>query len=569
MEDKIQQLREQAEKILKESTSQKHDIPVSEFNRIIHDLKVYQIELELQNEELRNTQKQLVESRNRFAQLYNQTPAGYVTLNQNSLILQANQTFADMVNVDSSQIINLSLADFFIEADRSIFLSRYNAFFKRPFEKSMELKMTKKGGKPIFVRITGSLKTEEIFETQTDSQQAKLFLIIYDITKQKITEELLIESEYRYRTLADSGQALIWTSGTDKLCNYFNQVWLTFTGRSLEMELGNGWTAGVHPNDIDRCIETYNTAFDKREHFEMEYRLRNAIGEYVWIMDKGTPNYNFKGEFIGYLGHCFDISEIKEAEERIHVKNQELININAEKDKFFSIIAHDLRSPFNSFLGLTQIMAEDLNSLEMTEIQSFAISLSKSATNLYGLLENLLEWSGLQRGITGFAPESFSLNPKVVEIMSSVLESANNKGIQVKIIVASDLKIFADEKMLGSIIRNLASNAIKFTHKGGEIILQAKSVSNDTVEISISDSGIGMKKDLLDKLFKLNPNSSRIGTDGEPSTGLGLIICKDFIEKHGGRIWAESEEGKGSTFFFTFPSNEFRKLENYSLNNKK
>jgi two-component system CheB/CheR fusion protein len=568
MEDKIKQLREQAEKILKESTSQKHDIPISEFNRIIHDLKVYQIELELQNEELRNTQKQLVESRNRFAQLYNQTPAGYVTLNQNSIILQANQTFADMVNVDSSQIVNLSLADFFIDEDRSIFLSRFNAFFKKPIEKSMELKMTKKGGKPIFVRITGSLKTEGIFETQADSQQAKLFLIIYDITKQKITEELLVESEYRYRTLADSGQALIWTSGTDKLCNYFNKVWLTFTGRSLEMELGNGWTEGVHPNDIDRCIETYNTAFDKREPFEMEYRLRNAIGEYIWIMDKGTPNYNFKGEFIGYLGHCFDISEIKEAEDRIRVKNQELINLNAEKDKFFSIIAHDLRSPFNSFLGLTQIMAEDLNSMEMTEIQLFAISLSKSATNLYGLLENLLEWSGLQRGITGFNPESFSLHPKVVEIMSSVLESANNKGIQVEIIVPDDLKIFADEKMLGSIIRNLASNAIKFTHKGGEIILQARPVNDDIVEISISDSGIGMKNELLDKLFQLNPHSSRIGTDGEPSTGLGLIISKDFIEKHGGLIWAESEEGKGSTFYFTFPSKEFRKLENCSLNSR-
>jgi PAS domain S-box-containing protein len=565
MEDKIKQLREQAEKILKESTSQKHDIPVSEFNRIIHDLKVYQIELELQNEELRNTQKQLVESRNRFAQLYNQTPAGYVTLNQNSIILQANQTFADMVNVDSSQIVNLSLADFFIDEDRSIFLSRFNAFFKKPIEKSMELKMTKKGGKPIFVRITGSLKTEELIETQADSQQAKLFLIIYDITKQKFTEELLVESEYRYRTLANSGQALIWSSGTDKLCNYFNQVWLNFTGRSLEMELGNGWTEGVHPNDIDRCIETYYTAFDKREHFEMEYRLRNAIGEYIWIMDKGTPNFNFKGEFIGYLGHCFDISEIKEAEDRIRVKNQELINLNAEKDKFFSIIAHDLRSPFNSFLGLTQLMAEDLNSMEMADIQSFAISLSKSATNLYGLLENLLEWSGLQRGITGFNPESFSLNPKVVEIMSSVLESANNKGIQVEMIVPHDLKIFADEKMLGSIIRNLASNAIKFTRKGGEIILRAKSVSADFVEISISDSGIGMQNDLLGNLFLLNPQSSRIGTEGEPSTGLGLIICKEFIEKHGGRIWAESEEGKGSIFYFTFPSNEFRKQENYSL----
>jgi PAS domain S-box-containing protein len=562
MEDKIKQLREQAEKILNESNAQKQDIPISEFNRIIHDLKVYQIELELQNEELRNTQKQLVESRNRFAQLYNQSPAGYVTLNQNSIILQANQTFADMVNIDSSQILNLSLADFFIDDDRSIFLSRFNAFFKRPIEKSMELKMTKKGGKPIFVRITGSLKTDEQFELHMEPKLPKLFLIIYDITKQKVTEELLIESEYRYRTLADSGQALIWSSGTDKLCNYFNQVWLNFTGRSLEMERGNGWTDGVHPNDIDSCLETYYTAFDKREHFEMEYRLRNAIGEYIWLLDKGTPNYNFKGEFIGYLGHCFDISEIKEAEERIQVKNQELININAEKDKFFSIIAHDLRSPFNSFLGLTQLMAEELPSLEMTEIQSFAISLSKSATNLYGLLENLLEWSGLQRGITGFDPESFSLNPKTAEIMSSVLESAHNKEIQVEIIVPHDLKIFADEKMLGSIIRNLASNAIKFTHKGGEIILRAKLAANNNVEISISDSGIGMKNELLDKLFQLNPHSSRIGTEGEPSTGLGLIICKDFVEKHGGRIWAESEEGRGSTFYFTLPSNEFRKKGN-------
>jgi PAS domain S-box-containing protein len=568
MEDKIKQLRDQAEKILNESTSQKHDVPVSEFNRIIHDLKVYQIELELQNEELRNTQKQLVESRNRFAQLYNQSPAGYVTLNQNSIILQANQTFADMVNVDPSQILSLSLADFFIDEDRSIFLSRFNAFFKRPTEKSMELRMTKKGGKPIFVRITGSLKTQEVLETQEDSKQEKLFLIIYDITKQKFTEELLVESEYRYRTLADSGQALIWTSGTDKLCNYFNQVWLTFTGRPIEMELGNGWTEGVYPNDIDRCIETYNTAFDRREPFEMEYRLRNAIGEYIWIMDKGTPNYNFKGEFVGYLGHCFDISEIKEAENRIYAKNQELINLNAEKDKFFSIIAHDLRSPFNSFLGLTQLMAEDLDSMEMTEIHSFAVSLSKSATNLNGLLENLLEWSGLQRGITGFNPESFSLNPKVIEIMSSLLESAHNKGIHVEIMVPHDLKIFADEKMLGSIIRNLASNAIKFTRKGGEIILRAKPVNTEFVEISISDTGIGMKNEMLNNLFQLKPNSSRIGTDGEPSTGLGLIICKDFIEKHGGRIWAESEEGKGSIFYFTFPSNEFSKQENISLSSQ-
>lgn len=554
-DNKLIKLREDAELILTQSGFQTKDVPLVDFTRIIHDLKVYQIELELQNEELRNTQKQLEESRNRFAQLYNQAPAGYVTLNHNSIILQANQTFADLVNKDLNQILNTSLSDFLEEEDRSIFLSRFNAFFKRPTDKSMELKLTRKGGKPFFVRITGNLKTDDLFELHHEPKQPKLFLIINDITKQKIAEDLLIESEYSYRTLADSGQALIWSSGIDKQCNYFNNVWLNFTGRPLEMELGNGWMEGVHPDDFEYCTQTYLTMFDKRETFTMEYRLRNSNGEYKWILDKATPNYNVKGKFIGYIGHCFDISEIKDAEERITFKNEELLKLNAEKDKFFSIIAHDLRSPFNSFLGLTQLMAEELPRLKMFEIQRFAMSLSRSATNLYGLLENLLEWSSLQRGIIGFAPVSFCLKPKISEILQLVIESAYNKGIDVEIIVPDELMVFADVKMFESTIRNLVSNAVKFSSKGGKVTIRAKSFADGSVEISVQDTGIGMNKGLLEKLFRIHQQASRMGTEGEPSTGLGLILCKDFIEKHGGKIWAESEEGKGSKFCFTLPCN--------------
>jgi PAS domain S-box-containing protein len=412
--------------------------------------------------------------------------------------------------------------------------------------------------KSLFVRITGNLMVNNLHK----NRETLILLIICDITKQKNAEDLLTEREYSFRSLADSGQALIWSSGPDKLCNYFNNVWLNFTGRPLEMELGNGWTEGIHPEDFSRCVQAYLTSFDKREPFNLEYRLRHVSGEYKWMLDKGVPNYNAKGEFIGYIGHCFDISEIKLTESRITIKNEELIRLNAEKDKFFSIIAHDLRSPFNSFLGLTQLMAEELPRLKISEIQYFATSLNRSASNLFGLLENLLEWSSLQRGVIGFKPVKFALKPRLTEILHLVIESANGKGIKIEINMPDEIQVFADMKMFESTIRNLVSNAIKFSFKGGTVTLTARSLVDGTLEFSVQDTGIGMSQEILDELFQLHFDTNRVGTDGEPSSGLGLILCKDFIEKHGGQIWVESEESKGSRFCFTIPN--YMGLQSYS-----
>ena len=148
--------------------------------------------------------------------------------------------------------------------------------------------------------------------------------IARDIRSRKNIENDLREGELRYRTLANSGQALIWTSGPDKLCNYFNDPWLSFTGRTLDQELGNGWTEGVHPEDFERCLQIYVSAFDNREKFSMEYRLRHASGDYRWIQDDGTPRFNDKGVFLGYIGHCLDISQRKQAEETLRLRESHL-----------------------------------------------------------------------------------------------------------------------------------------------------------------------------------------------------------------------------------------------------
>lgn len=369
----------------------------------------------------------------------------------------------------------------------------------------------------------------------------------------KLAERALMESEQNYRTLADSGQSLIWASGTDTQCNYFNSVWLDFRGQTLEQEKNNCFTNNVHPDDQQQRREIYLDAFQRREKFSIEYRLLHNDGKYRWIQDNGSPRYSSTGEFLGFIGQCQDINERKQAELVLKAKNEELQRVNAEKDKFFAIIAHDLRSPFNTLLGFTQILVEDSSELKPEEIKKMAKAMRTSATGLYSLLENLLVWSGSQRGTSRYVPVQFSVKDILLENLKLVQESARLKEIEIEIKVPGDLLVFADENMIGSTIRNLASNAVKFTPKKGKISIKAELAPGDMVEISIKDSGMGMSDEMRSKLFKLDENIGRNGTEGEPTSGLGLILCKDFIEKNGGKIWTESEVGTGSVFYFTLP----------------
>jgi signal transduction histidine kinase len=261
---------------------------------------------------------------------------------------------------------------------------------------------------------------------------------------------------------------------------------------------------------------------------------------------------------VDYINKPFHAEEVRarvSTHLKLHRQSRELRELNATKDKFFSIIAHDLRGPFSGFLGLTNILADKSESMTSGDIHFFSLAMKDSAANLFSLLENLLEWARLHRGVMTFEPKSILLMPMVSEKLRLVLDSANKKGIEIRYDIPAGLEVSADAYMLASIMRNLVSNAVKFTVKSGNIVIGAKKVPGNAVEISVRDTGIGMKPKMVDDLFRLDIKTNRQGTAEEPSSGLGLILCKDFVEKHGGRLWVESEEHIGSTFYFTFPNN--------------
>ena len=263
-----------------------------------------------------------------------------------------------------------------------------------------------------------------------------------------------------------------------------------------------------------------------------------------------SMNVQLKGIVIENGKSCFvtvnDITALKDI-------STELQAINAEKDKFFSIIAHDLRSPLSGFLGLTQVISEGFQHMGIEELHEITLLMKNSAANLYQLLQNLLEWSGIQRGLITFCPTTFLLLPKILDCIELVKQNAALKNITTSFNIPDDLTVFADINMVGVILRNFLSNAVKFTPKGGSISVSASKISNYLIQISVKDVGIGMNQNIIDNLFRIDTNTNRKGTEGECSTGLGLIICKGFIEKHGGKLLIESEEGKGSVFHFTLP----------------
>ncbi len=248
-----------------------------------------------------------------------------------------------------------------------------------------------------------------------------------------------------------------------------------------------------------------------------------------------------------------DITTRFKNEEEIKLINSKLRESISTKDKFFSIIAHDLRSPFQGFLGSTKLMSESINLFNKNELAVLSGELYNSSENLYKLLDNLLTWASMQNGSIIFEPKPLKLLPIVENVIDVLKNQINNKQLIVNNSVPLYVSVLADEKMVETILRNLISNSIKFTKNNGTISIFSKYIENNFVEILIEDSGIGMSKELMDDLFKLYKKTGRKGTNGEASTGLGLLICKEFVEKHSGTIWVESEVNKGSKFIFTLP----------------
>jgi PAS domain S-box-containing protein len=412
------------------------------------------------------------------------------------------------------------------------------------------------------LRSDGSIGTiiwnsATLFETDGKTPKATIAQG-QDITERKLAEESLLKSEEQFRYLFENSidsvavHQIILDEGNNPIDYIFLSANVAFekqTGLKVSDIVGKRVTEVIPGVEKTTLIAIYGKVALAGESISFE--------QYFKPLDR---HYHINAYQVGYgrfVTVFQDITESKRVEEEIKSKNEELQKLNIEKDKFFSIIAHDLRSPFSAFLGYTQMMEEELETFTLEELQNIASTMRKSANMLFNLLENLLEWSRMQRGLNSFKPELFLLREQIEAGIELVRDATEKKKIRIREDIPADLHVFADPQMFKSLMRNLVFNAIKFTLQGGEIKIGAKTIPGNSVQVWVKDTGIGMKKDILDKLFRMNEDTSRKGTDGESSTGLGLIICKDFIDKLGGEIWAESEEGKGSTFYFTLPgSNE-------------
>lgn len=290
----------------------------------------------------------------------------------------------------------------------------------------------------------------------------------------------------------------------------------------------------------------------QRTPFLWEGRF-NVNDKICWVSFKSIPRILENGDIV-WTGTIDDITVRKQFEEVLKIKNAQLQRLIADKDFFISILAHDLKSPFVSILGFLEYMIKNIHTIDIQQLEKQLSLVHDSASNAYHLLEDLLVWALSQSGKLPFEPRTFNLKVCCDEVVEMLKPTAEKKGITLQSLETDDVPIFADMNMLNTILRNLISNAIKFTRAGGTISIDSEQQNSDLL-ISVSDNGVGIPPEVLTHLFDDSPMQSLHGTANEKGTGFGLLLCKKFVAQHGGKIWAESVVGQGSVFRFTLPVN--------------
>ncbi|BAY80126.1 multi-sensor hybrid histidine kinase (plasmid) [Nostoc linckia NIES-25] len=380
-----------------------------------------------------------------------------------------------------------------------------------------------------------------------------------ELRLRKQAQEALRESEERFRLMADSAPTLIWMAGVDKLCNYFNKTWLDFSGRTIEQEMGNGWTQGVHSDDLQYLLDTYVNAFDARQGFQMEYRLRRFDGQYRWIFDVGVPRFTAEGDFLGYIGSCIDITERKAAEserDRLLQLEQaartEAERANRIKDEFLAVLSHELRSPLNPILGWANLLKT--REFDQAAVKKAIATIERNAKLQAQLIEDLLDVSRILQGKLNLNMFPVSLVLVIDAALETVRLAAEAKNIQIhKTLDTSVERVLGDSGRLQQIIWNLLSNAVKFTPEGGKIEVQLQHVDTQA-QITVSDTGKGISHEFLPHVFEYFRQADSTTTRKFGGLGLGLAIVRHLVELHGGTIWAESlGEGQGATFTVRLP----------------
>lgn len=429
------------------------------------------------------------------------------------------------------------------------------------FEHNFQLALT--GKRIISEQSFGDGKESHWFEIQyapVKNKSQEIIGILFsaqDISEKKKSQQLLKQSELRFHAIFDRaplGIALLESKSgkfvqvNPKFCEMLNYNPVEILNLSF-LEI-------THPDDLYENMDSLRLFLDgKTPLISLENRYIRKDSSNIWVNAIYVPlNPDLNDGDNLHIAIASDITETKLAHEQAIKYTQTLVSLNATKDKFFSIISHDLRNPFSGIIGLSEMMDTKLKEEEFSvnEIRKFAQLINASSKSAFALLENLMQWAKSQTGEIRYSPEKVSIGELIDITLQVLIGSAFKKKIEIIKNIEEDIKVFADPALTNTVLRNLIGNAIKFSYPNSSIFITTQ-IDGEFLAISISDRGIGISADNLHKLFRIDSKFTKLGTDSEKGTGLGLILCKEFVEKQYGNIWVESEIGKGSKFTFALP----------------
>jgi PAS domain S-box-containing protein len=350
----------------------------------------------------------------------------------------------------------------------------------------------------------------------------------------------LLESEQKFRAMADSAPVMIWTSNTLKSFTWFNRPWLDFTGLTIEAQTAEGWAAGIHPDDRQRSLETYVKAFDTRTQFALEYRRKRHDGVWRWVLSHGVAHYGGAGDFLGYIGSCIDIHDRKEMEEHLRRANSDL-------QQFAYSASHDLQEPIRTIAIYGQLLKKRYGAKLDETGETFLEYLTTAAQRMENLVQDLLSYTRAGDTQPSIAETDANCDLKIV------LESLAAAAAESHAAITSDPLpvVDIDSIHLQQLLQNLISNAIKYRGDEPPRIHISAREQNTYWRFSVQDNGIGIDPAYKERIFGI---FKRLHTNDKYSgTGIGLAICQRIVERYRGRIWVESEPGSGSIFYFTIP----------------
>jgi PAS domain S-box-containing protein len=396
------------------------------------------------------------------------------------------------------------------------------------------------------------LRSRGRVELGADGKPFRVHGVSFDVTEPKLSEQALLESEMRFRTVADAAPVLIWMSGPDKLCTFFNKGWLDFTGRKLEQELGNGWAEGVHREDFDRCLNIYKNSFDARQPFTMEYRLRRSDGEYRWVLDSGTPRFSDDGAFLGYIGSCIDIARRKQAELDHQRQNMELARVGrvALMGELAASLAHEVNNPIgamvaNASAGQRLIATGEVEIGELNDLLADIAADGRRAGEIVQSIRNMVRKGKERRSLT-------EINDTIQDLLRIIHAEAVGRDVTVVTEIDSEgCRVMADPVQLLQVLLNLTMNGFEamsvIRSNARRLIIRAGRNGTGEICISVRDSGPGFPGGLAEQLFEPFFSTKAEGT------GMGLAIARSIIEAHDGKLSGENCEDGGACFIVRLP----------------